>query len=230
VLPESLPADRRRAVSWRSANPLASLKHLAGLKNVGGLVVVVALANLAQFTLHTSWVLSTTFRFGWGPKENGWSLFAVGVSTALVQGFLLKRLLGHFGAARLVLIGLVTSTISYLLWGLATHGWMMFAIIAFNLFGATVAASISSLISNAADARTQGQTMGAVASLASLTSVIAPVVGASLLGVVTHVPAHDWRVGAPFFFCAGLLFLATLVAMRHFGRHRPAASEPAAAS
>ena len=40
---------------------------------------MIALAGLAQFTLHTTWVLYTTFKFGWGPAENGWSLFAVGV-------------------------------------------------------------------------------------------------------------------------------------------------------
>ncbi len=39
------------------------------LKGVGPLVSVMALASLAQFMLHTTWVLYTTFKFGWGPAR-----------------------------------------------------------------------------------------------------------------------------------------------------------------
>lgn len=228
VLPESLPVDRRRAISWRSANPIASLMHLGALKNVGGLVVVIGFANLAQFVLHTSWVLYTTFRFGWTPRDNGLSLMAVGVASVFVQGFLLQRLLKRFGPARLATFGLVSSTIAYLLWALAYQGWMMYAVIAFNLLGFTVAAAIQGIVSNAADPRTQGQSMGAVASLGSLAAVVAPLIGAPLLGVVSHLPPDDWRVGAPFFFCAALMVVSTVLAFRHF-RHKPRPGfEPAA--
>jgi DHA1 family tetracycline resistance protein-like MFS transporter len=95
---------------------------------------------------------------------------------------------------------------------------MMYALIACNLFGFAVVPAIQSMVSNAADARTQGQTMGAVASLNSLASVLAPVIGAPLLGAVSHLPKTDWRVGAPFFFCAALQLAATLMALRHFKR------------
>jgi DHA1 family tetracycline resistance protein-like MFS transporter len=224
VLPESLPPDRRRSVSLRSANPVASLIQLGRLRNVGALVAVIGLGGLAQFTLHTSWVLYTSFRFDWGPQENGWSLFAVGLASVLAQGVLLRRMLWHFGAARLAVIGLVSSTLCFLFWGLATAGWMMYVIIACNLFGFVVVPAIQSMISNAADAKTQGQTMGAVASLNSVASVFAPTIGASLLAVVSHLPKNDWRVGAPFFFCAALQLAATFIALRHFRRRSGAAA------
>ena len=64
VLPESLPADRRRAFAWRSANPITSLKALAKLKGVGRLVGVIACTGLAQGVLYNSWVLYATFKFG----------------------------------------------------------------------------------------------------------------------------------------------------------------------
>lgn len=228
VLPESLPVEQRRPVSLRNANPVASLRHLRGLKNVGGLVAVLALANLAQFVLHTSWVLYTTFRFGWTTEENGWSLFAVGVASVFVQGFLLQKLLRRFGPARLASYGLVSSTIAYLLWALAFEGWMMYVVIGFNLLGFTVASAIQGIVSNAADPKTQGQSMGAVASLASLAAVVAPMIGAPLLGLVSHLPPDDWRVGAPFFFCAALMGLSTVLAFRHF-KHQPRHEfEPAA--
>jgi MFS transporter, DHA1 family, tetracycline resistance protein len=220
VLPESLPADQRRAVVWQRANPVTSLKQLAELKGVGLLVGVLACAGLAQFTLYTSWVLYTTFKFGWGPTENGWSLFAVGIVSALVQGVLLGRLLKRFSPQRLAVMGLVSSTLAFTLWGLASQGWMMYAVIATNLLGSTVAATLQSMISGAADAKNQGQTLGAASSLNSLMAVIAPMLGAPLLGTVSHLPAGDWRIGAPMYFCAALQALALLLAVLHFRKVR----------
>jgi DHA1 family tetracycline resistance protein-like MFS transporter len=220
VLPESLPQDKRSAFEWRKANPVAALKGLAELKGIGSLIIVLALSGLAQFVLHSTWVLYTAFKFGWGPLANGWSLFAVGVMSALVQGFLLKHLLRRFSPQRLAVMGLVSSSLCYLAWGLAPVGWMMFVIIGFNLFGFAVQAAMQSIVSNAADETTQGRTMGAVSSLNSLMAVIAPVLGAAMLGFVSHLPKGDWRIGAPYYFCAALQAAAMLIALRHFRRAR----------
>ena len=220
VLPESLPLNKRRSVTWGAANPITSLKQLGATRGIGSLVLVIALSNLAQFVMYTNWVLYTGYRFGWGPTQNGWSLFAVGVAAALVQGFLLSRLLKRFSPQRLVIVGLVSSTLGYLFWGLSTEGWMMYAVIACNLLGFTVTASLQSIVSNAADARSQGQTMGAVAALTSLMAVLGPVIGSPLMAAVSHLPRTDWRVGMPFFFCSALQLLSMLVASRHFNRQR----------
>ena len=224
VLPESLPPDRRHPFDWRRANPFSALAGLARLEGVGPLVGVIALASLAQFVLHSTWVLYTTFKFGWGPAENGWSLFTVGLMSALVQGVLLKHLLKRFSPTRLAVGGLLASSLTYLGFGAATEGWMMYVIIVLgNIFGGGAAAVIQSQVSNAADPRSQGQTMGSVASLNSLMAVMAPVIGASLLGVVSHRPAGDWLIGLPFYFCAALQVCSTLIALQFFRRHRPLA-------
>ena len=211
---------RRTAFTWRKANPLTSLKGLADLHGIGPLVAVLALSGLAQFTLHATWVLYTAFKFGWGPLENGWSLFAVGVMSVLVQGVLLKHLLARFSPQRLAVIGLFSSSLCFLAWGLAPEGWMMFVVIGFNLFGFAAAAALQSIVSNAADQSIQGRTMGAVSGLNSMMAVIAPVIGAALLGFVSHLPKGDWRIGAPYYFCAALQALAMLLALRHFSRLR----------
>jgi DHA1 family tetracycline resistance protein-like MFS transporter len=228
VLPESLPPERRRPFEWKAANPLISLRALAQLKGVGLLVSVLAFAGLAQFVLYTTWVLYATFKFGWGPSENGWSLAAVGVMSVLVQGFLLGKLLKRFSPQRLALMGLVSSVIAHAAWGAVTEGWMMYAVIFANLLGGTVAATLQSQISGAADGRHQGQTMGAVSALNSLMAVIAPAIGAPLLGLVSHLPRGDWRIGAPFFACAALQAMALLLAWLHFRRVRPAPAAGAA--
>lgn len=222
VLPESLPPERRRAFEWKALNPFGALRGLAQTRGVGLLVAVIACSGLAQFVLYTTWVLYTTFKFGWGPLENGWSLAAVGLVSAIVQGLLLGRLLRRFSPRRLAVLGLVSSTLAYLMWGAATEGWMMFAIIFVNLLGATVAASIQSLISQAADARNQGQALGAVGGLNSLMAVIAPAIGAPLLALVSHLPKGDWRIGAPFYFCAALQAASLALAVIHFRGERRA--------
>ncbi|MDE2081734.1 MAG: MFS transporter [Burkholderiales bacterium] len=220
VLPESLPPERRRPLDWRRANPLTALKSLAQLKGVGLLMGVLACAGLAQFTLYTVWVLFTTFKFHWGPTQNGWSMFAIGVVAALVQGVLLGRLLKRFTAQRLAVMGLVSSTLAFVAFGLVTEGWMMYAVIVANVLGNTVTAALQSLVSSAADGSQQGQTMGAVSSLNSLMAVVAPTMAAPLLGLVSHYPAGDWRIGAPMYFCATLQALALIFAIRHFRRSR----------
>ncbi len=221
VLPESLPVERRRPVNWRTAlNPVAAFAELGRLGGVGILIAVIALTALSQFVLYTSWVLYTTFKFGWGPLQNGWSLFAVGLMSALVQGFLLGRLLKRFTPQRLAVIGLVSSTLAYVGWGAATEGWMIFAVVFLNVLGFTVAASMQSIVSGAAEATTQGRTMGAVSGLQSLMAVVAPVLSAPLLGAVSHLPRGDWRIGAPFYFCALLQLAALVLAWMHFNNAR----------
>ena len=229
VLPESLPLERRRPFVLREANPVSALRGLAELKGVGALVVVIGLSGLAQFMTHTSWVLYTTFKFGWGPTQNGWSLFAIGLMSVLVQGVFLSRLLKRFSPQRLAIMGLISSSVCYALWGAASEGWMLYAVIFANVLGFAVSASIQSLIANAADPSTQGRTAGAVGSLNSMMAVFAPAIGAPLLATVSHLPHGDWRIGAPFYFCALLQAASTLIALRHFRGERSKRSALAAA-
>jgi MFS transporter, DHA1 family, tetracycline resistance protein len=218
VVPESLPPSRRKAIPWKRANPIASLYGLVRLKSVGVLVAVIAVANLAQFILHGTWVLYTDFRFGWGPRETGLSLFAVGVMAAIVQGGLLGWLLKKWGERRVVLAGLASGVITYVAYGLTTVGWMMYVIILVNLLAFAVAPALHAIVSKAADPSEQGVAMGSLTSLNSLMAVTAPFLGTPLLAEVSHLPAGDWRIGAPFFMSALLAVVALALAVWHFSR------------
>ena len=140
--------------------------------------------------------------------------------SVLVQGVFLSRLLARFSPQRLAIMGLVSSSIGFVLWGLATEGWMLYVVIFANVLGFAVSASIQSLISNAADPTTQGRTAGAVGSLNSMMAVLAPAIGAPMLATVSHLPHGDWRIGAPFYFCALLQAASAVIALRHFKRSR----------
>jgi MFS transporter, DHA1 family, tetracycline resistance protein len=144
----------------------------------------------------------------------------VGIMSVLVQGWLLGKLLKRYSPRRLAVMGLFSSSIAYVLYGAVPEGWMMYVVIVLNLLGFTVASSIQSIVSSAADASSQGQTMGAVGSMNSLMAVIAPALGAPLLGVVSHLPQGDWRIGAPFYLCALLQVAGLLLAWTHFRGQR----------
>jgi DHA1 family tetracycline resistance protein-like MFS transporter len=220
VLPESLPVEKRSAFEWRKANPIASLMGLIDLRGVGPLVAVLALTTLAQFMLHATWVLYTTFKFGWGPRETGWSLMVVGVVSVLMQGVLLKHILQRISAQRLAVIGMCSASLAYVAYGLATESWMLFVIIVLNMFSAATGSNLQSIVSGAADEKIQGRTLGAVSSVNSLMAILAPVAGAGMLALVSDAPRGDIRLGLPFFVGGLIQALALGLAVWHFQRQR----------
>ena len=224
VVPESLPRSRRAPFAVARANPFAALLALARHREIGRLVAVFALIVLAQLILQTTWVLYTHFRFGWGPRENGFALFCVGLVAAIVQGGLLSPLLRRLGDVRLVLLGLTTGTCAYLAYGLAQQGWMMYAIIVANFLSFAAGPALQGIVSNAVDPTEQGVTMGALNSINSIMFVVAPLIGAPLLALVSEMPPSDWRIGATFYVSAALQLVAMLMARRHFEARRIAAA------
>jgi len=218
VLPESLPQERRREFVLARTNPFTALANLRELKGVEILLWVMGLSILAQFCLHTSWFLYTEFKFGWTPKDNGLSLFAVGMMAVLVQGGLLRQFQKFMPTDKLVRIGLVSSTVAFAAWGLVPEGWMMYVIIAANLFGYMVQPGLQSLVANAVDPTRQGESMGAVSSLNSVAAVLGPLMGSPLLAAVSHFPQGDWRIGAPFYLCAAIQAVAAWLGLRYLSR------------
>jgi len=217
VLPESLAPERRQPVRLARVNPFSALAGIGRLKGVGALVLSLAFNVLPQLIMQTTWVLYTSFKFGWGPREAGFSLFMVGLVAVVVQGGLLGRLLPLLGERRLVLIGQTSSLIVYACYGLVSHGWMMVALTACNFMGFATVITLQGIVSKAAGADEQGRTMGTLASLGSLMGVLAPVIS-TVLAQVTTLPTSDWRVGAPFFVCSGMMATALLITWRHFAR------------
>jgi DHA1 family tetracycline resistance protein-like MFS transporter len=126
---------------------------------------------------------------------------------------------------------LISSTAAFVGFGLVTEGWMMYVVIGVNVLGNTVGAAMQSLVSSAASGSEQGQTMGSISGLNSLMAVVAPLMAAPLLAAVSHLPAGDWRIGTPMYFCAALQALALVFALAHFRSARRltlAASTPSA--
>lgn len=216
AVPESLPPERRSAFAWQRINPFSALLRLARRPDIRALLVCYTLLQFAQMMLQSTWVLYTTFRFAWGPRENGVSLFCVGVCSIAVQAGLLSLLIRRFGEVRLTLLGLASGAITYLLYGLATHGWMMYVFILCNVLAFAAGPALQSILSKTTEARAQGELMGSLQSIASLGLVLMPLLGSTILGAASHLPPQDWRVGGTFFLCAAMQAAALLAARHHF--------------
>src|SRR5512135_3240964 len=127
ILPESLPADRRRAFEWRRANPLGSLRLLRSHPELSGLAVVVFLSNLAHAALPSTFVLYAGYRYGWSARDVGLALAAIGVCMAVVQGTLIGPAVRRLGERRVLLTGLACGAIGFFAYGLAPTGLLFLA-------------------------------------------------------------------------------------------------------
>jgi DHA1 family tetracycline resistance protein-like MFS transporter len=192
-------------------------------RDIRGLVIVYTLATFAAMMLNSTWVLYTTFRFGWTPRDNGISLFCVGVCAVVVQAGLLSALIRRFGEVGVSMMGLVSGALAYLFYGLATQGWMMYAVILCNLLAFAAGPALQGIVSKTTPAGEQGELMGSLQSISSLGVVIMPVVGTSIIGAASHLPANDWRIGGSFYLCAAMQVAAFVVARRYFAPQRAAA-------
>jgi len=219
-VPESLPLEKRSNFSLAKANPFASMKRLAQRPDIRGLIIVYALVTFAQVMLQSTWVLYTHFRFNWGPGDNGIALFCVGLCSAVVQAGLLGKMIKRFGEVRVSMLGLTSGAVTYVLYGLATQGWMMYIFILCNMFAFAAGPALQAIVSKATDPREQGALMGALQSLSSLGMVLMPYLGATILGEVSHLAPSDLRVGATFFVCAVLQTIALVFAFHFFQTHR----------
>jgi DHA1 family tetracycline resistance protein-like MFS transporter len=223
MVPESLAPERRAPFKLGRINPFGALARLVRRRDIRGLVIVYTLVSFAQMMLQGTWVLYTTFRFDWTPRDNGIAMFCVGLAAVVVQAGLLAVLMRRFGEVRLSTLGLCSGAFAYLLYGLATEGWVMYVVILCNLLSFAAGPALQGIISKTTSANEQGELMGSLQSIGSLGVVLMPLVGAAIIAAVSHLPRHDWRAGASFYLCAAMQALAILVARRYFAAHRPSA-------
>lgn len=214
VLPESHPKENRRSFNWRRVNPLASLGLLKRFPIVLGLTATLALERLAHDALPGTWALYTTYRFNWSEQDIGLSLAVVGLSFAVVQGALTGPLVKRLGERRALIFGFVVGSIAFLLYGLITVGWMMYAIIIASGIGGIGGPSLQSLITQNVPSTEQGAVQGALGSVQGLAAIFGPLMATSLFGYFTSAAAPVKLPGAAFLAASLLVALGVVNAVR----------------
>lgn len=210
VLPESLPAEKRRAFQWRRANPLGTLAQMKKHPVVLGLLAALFLWSLGNQVMPSTWAFYTKFRFGWSEAMIGASFAAVGVVMASSQLIVMRLLVPRLGERRTALIGIASGTVGYVGFGLATAGWMMFALLATWFFAAIVMPTTNALMSHLISPDAQGELQGAVASLFSLSAIIGPPLMTHLFARFT-APESTVHLPGAAFLAAAVLALGCLL-------------------
>jgi DHA1 family tetracycline resistance protein-like MFS transporter len=152
------------------------------------------------------------------------SLFLVGLGAAVVQGGLARKLVPIFGERRSFLIGMTTSALAFTGYGLATQGWMIYAIIVVASLAAFGQPAGQALITHTVRPEEQGAIQGTLTSLNSIAGIIGPLIGGWVfkLAISDNAPfqlPHNMNAGAPFFVGAFLAAIAVVIAIIALKRH-----------
>lgn len=217
LLPESLPAERRRPFRLSRANPFGTF---ASLKRHDGALLLFAAWfpwMLAHQVYPSTWAFFTKLKFGWSDGAVGASLAYAGLTLALSQALVTRRLIPVIGERRAILLGLTIGILGFLGNAFASQGWMVYAALTASALQGLVFPSMNATLSRIVAANEQGELQGAVASLQSLGAIVAPPI---LTGALAHFTGPSARVHFPgaAFLLASLLAIVALVIIALFAR------------
>jgi DHA1 family tetracycline resistance protein-like MFS transporter len=181
-LKESLPREDRRPFDWRKANALSSLRALRGQNDtVLWFVAALSVWQLAHIVYPAVWSYMAIAAYGFTARQVGLALAVVGLSSALMQGFGLRRMLPWLGERRAVMLGVGAQAVAAVLYVVAKSTGMVYFAIVVGAAEGLVQPSISGLNSQAVDARSQGELQGAVQSVGSIAQIVGPPIYAQTL-------------------------------------------------
>ncbi len=214
VLPESLPKERRVPFSWHNANPLGALKLLRSHPMLAGLAGGYFLMNLAHVVLPSTTVLYMHYRYGWDARAVGLLLAGVGVSSLIVQGFLVKPLVRFLKERRAVTLGLAFGAAGFVIYGLAPTGTIFWIGVPVMALWGIATPSMQTIMTGLVSPSEQGRLQGALACLVGLASLIGPTVFTQTFATFIGTRA-GWGVpGAPFLLAAAFIVMAIFLAWR----------------
>lgn len=214
ILPESLPAEKRRAFSWKRANPLGSLINLKRYPVLAGLIFAMVFVYIAAHAVQSTWAYFTMYRFEWGEAEVGYSLGFVGVLSALVQGVLIRWLIPKIGENASVYLGMIFYAIGLVLFSLAGDGWMVYPYMVVYCLGGIAGPALQGIMSNQVPSNEQGELQGALTSTMSATSIIGPPIMTGLFAYFTGQDAPIELPGAPMMLGAILVLIGLFLSWR----------------
>ncbi len=215
VLPESLLPAKRRAFSWANANPVSGLLLIKRFKHLRWLFVAFFIFGISHFVFAAVWTYWGAEVLDWSSSDIGWSLAAVGIGFAVVQGWLIRRLIPVWGESRTAVAGLCATALALCLLSFTTSAVVVYMIIPFIAFGAVVTPAFESLLSKQIPADEQGLLQGVNGGLTAVAMIISPLMMTYLFFTFSKTgEASRWYFpGAPYLL-AGLLTLAAIVAFR----------------
>ena len=217
VLPESLPRERRRPFGRRELNPFGQILQAFRVPGLAVPLLVLFTFEFANMVYPTLWAFWTREVFGWSAALIGASLAAYGVLLAGVQGGLMPVLVRRLGEFRVLMLGLTAAVISLVGFGFVTTFWLFVVFLVIAALSDLVPPVLTAMASNRVDEQRQGMVQGVIASLASVASIVAPLIVTSVFETFTDGEGELYLPGAPFLMAA-MLVLAVIPLAWRLGR------------
>ncbi len=197
LLPEPARERVRAPVRWSQLNAFAALIWLGSVRALAPLIAIYCALCLLGQVPAALWVLYGQNRYDWTPSLVGWSFACFGLLFSLSQVLLAGRLTARLGNRRTLRVGMVCDAVGSLLMGLSRRGWMPFAIMPLLAAGSIGQPALQAELSGAVGEARQGELQGTLSSLASLASVVGP-----LLATAGYAATQDSLPGAAWFVAA----------------------------
>ncbi|MBY0433846.1 MAG: TCR/Tet family MFS transporter [Cyclobacteriaceae bacterium] len=223
ILPESLKPENRRKFEWKRANPVGTLLSLWKYPVIAGLLITLTLVYVSAHAVQSNWSYYTIEKFKWDSTSIGISLAVVGFVFAIVQGFLIRKIIPSLGQQRSVYVGLALYSAGFLLYAFATQGWMMYAFTIVYCMGGIAGPALQGVMSGVVPPNAQGELQGGFTSLASLTSIIGPPLMNNLFAYFTKPDGDIYFPGAAMLLGAVLTIVSAILARRTLKKNLPAA-------
>lgn len=208
VLPETRPAEKRThtPMTFRSLNPIGGVMRGMRHEHLGRIFLAIFAFNIAFSGLQSNFSLFTLARFGWGPQQNAALFVVIGVTSAITQAGIIRRLVKTYRDQSIAVVGLVIQSCTYLFTAFAPSAWMLFITQAVMSFGVGISTpTLQGVVSNSVSDQEQGAMLGTTQSVTALTRIIGPL----WFGFV-----FDWLgPGAPYWSGAIMIAIAAVLIM-----------------
>jgi DHA1 family tetracycline resistance protein-like MFS transporter len=219
ILPESLKDENKRAFEWKRANPFGTLMKLSRYPVIAGLLIALSLIYISAHAVQTNWAYYVMEKFNWSPKEIGLSLTVVGIAFVVIQAGLIRVIIPKLGQERSVYVGVALYSLGFLLYGIATQGWMMYPIIIIYCLGSIAGPALQGIMSTAIPPNEQGELQGGFTSLMSMAAIIGPLIMNSVFAWFSGEHAPVYFPGAAMILGAVLTLISSILARKTLKKH-----------
>ena len=218
ALKETLPPEKRRAFSLARANPFGTMLQMAKTPLVLGCLVTIFFMQFAAQSNFAVWSYYGTLQFDWGPLTIGATVALFGMLLAVIQGLLVGKIIGRFGAVPTAVYSLCFAIPSYLIIGFAGATEIaILGLVVGSITGLTFPAMQSLMTTRIAE-DAQGELQGAIASIVSLTSIIGPPAMTGVFGAYSDNIGLLFP-GAPYMLATALMVVAVFTLWLTLKRH-----------
>jgi DHA1 family tetracycline resistance protein-like MFS transporter len=184
-LPESHKAPSK-AFAAETLNPFLFLRYIRTFRGLLTLLAIFFMLHFIGQVPVSLWVLYLEDKFAWTARMVGISFAAFGLLHAGLQAFLTGPATRRLGEVRVLLLGMVSDALGFLMLAMATDGWMVFPILLFLCTGGIAMPALQTLLSKQVGEDHQGELQGILVSLMSVAAIVGPLVFTNLYAATSH--------------------------------------------